>query len=71
VGRHSFEVTEKQKEKFVRLFKRLNYRFAEEKTMEKRGKPSIADPTKVHTIEAIDPKTGRVREYIFPVEEKK
>jgi len=68
--KHSFKVSERQKEVLGRIFKRLNYELAGD-TMTKPGKSQIREPDKFHTIEAIDPKTGRVREYVFSVEEKK
>jgi len=60
---------------FDRLFEKMHYEIIEigdgHRTLVKTGKSKATnDMDKFHTITAIDPETGRVREYVFPVKWK-
>ncbi len=77
LGKNAFSLSDFRARLFDEILTRIGYK----KTKVANGKiwnykkservKKTADLKKFHSIEAIDPKTGRVKEYVFPVERKK
>lgn len=75
-GKNAFSLSEFRSRLFDETFTRIGYKRSMVGSgiwvYEKSGRvKKTADMEKFHSIEAIDPKTGKVKEYVFPVKKKK
>ncbi len=76
-GKNTFWMSKYRKELFDGILKKIGYNREKVEGHDlwiyhKKGKvKKLADMNRFHLIEAIDPKTGKLREYVFPVEGNK